>query len=261
MMTKRSPRATSSRVCSALGRRAGNLFKSGIALAGCVVWAAAVGPTWAQSSGVRHGMAQGQILAVSQEPGGATNAATATMPPDVLVKTVSSEVLDIIRSDQSIQSGNKKRVIDLVQDKVLPHFDFTRMTALAVGPGWRRASPEQQKQLVDAFRTLLVRTYSSGLGSYRNQTIEFMPLRASPDATDVVVRSEVKQASAQPIPIDYRMEKRSDGWKVYDVSIGGVSLVTTYRDSFGQEVRQHGIEGLIKTLAEKNKQLEESKQS
>ena len=180
------------------------------------------------------------------------------MPPDQLVKTVSGEVLDIIRKDREIQAGNQKKVIELVQDKVLPHFDFTRMTALAVGPGWRKATPEQQKLLIDQFRMLLVRTYSSGLSAYRNQVIEYKPLRANSGDTDVMVRSEVKQSSGQPVTIDYRMEKSQDGWKVYDVAIGGVSLVTTYRDSFGQEIRQHGIDGLIKALADKNRQLEQS---
>jgi len=188
--------------------------------------------------------------------GGAAPVSTQALAPDVLVKTVSSEVLDIIRSDKDIQSGDQRKVMELVKDKVLPHFDFARMTALAVGSGWRRATQPQQEQLIDEFRTLLVRTYSSGLSAYRNQTIDFKPLRMNQGDTEVLVRSEVKQPAGQPVTIDYRMAKTAEGWKVYDVAIGGVSLVTTYRDSFGQEVRQSGVDGLIKSLTDKNRQLE-----
>lgn len=176
--------------------------------------------------------------------------------PDVLVKSVTQEVLTIVRADKEIQSGNTRKTIALVEEKVLPHFNFTRMTALAMGPHWRKATPEQQKKLVEEFRTLLVRTYSSALTQYRNQTIEFKPLRMQPADTEAMVRSEVKQSGAEPIGIDYAMEKTAAGWKVYDVSVAGVSLVTTYRDSFASEVRNAGVDGLIKTLAEKNRQLE-----
>jgi len=176
--------------------------------------------------------------------------------PDVLVKSVSQEVLEIIRKDKDIQSGNTKKTIDLVETKVLPHFDFARMTALAMGPNWRRATPEQQKVLTDQFRTLLVRTYSTALSSYKNHTIDFKPLRSQPGDTDVIVRSEVKQPGQQAVSIDYSMEKTAANWKVYDVAVGGVSLVTTYRDTFTNEVRQGGIDGLIKSLGDKNRQLE-----
>jgi phospholipid transport system substrate-binding protein len=175
--------------------------------------------------------------------------------PDVLVKSVTQEVLAIVRADKEIQSGNTRKTIALVEEKVLPHFNFTRMTALAMGPNWRKATPEQQKQLVDQFRTLLVRTYSSALTQYRNQTIDFKPLRMQPADNEVMVRSEVKQSGAEPIGIDYAMEKTAAGWKVYDVSVAGVSLVTTYRDTFASEVRNAGVDGLIKTLGEKNRQL------
>jgi len=178
------------------------------------------------------------------------------MAPDVLVKTVAQEVLDIVRSDKDIQSGQSKKTFDLVETKVLPHFNFRRMTALAVGPGWRRATPEQQQELIEQFKTLLVRTYSTGLSSYRNQVIEYKPLRAKPTDTEVIVRSEVRQSGQQPVTIDYSMEKTPDSWKAYDVAIGGVSLVTTYRDSFTAEIRANGIDGLIKSLTEKNHQLE-----
>ncbi len=174
--------------------------------------------------------------------------------PEVLVKSVASEVLDIIKSDKEIQAGNQKRVVDLAEEKVLPHFNFARMSALAMGPSWRRATPEQQKQVVDQFRTLLVHTYSSGLAAYKNQVIDYKPMRSKPADTEVIVRSEIKQSGAQSIPIDYNMEKTEKGWKVFDLAIGGVSLVTTYRETFSQEVRANGIDGLIKTLVEKNKQ-------
>ncbi|MCC6611480.1 MAG: ABC transporter substrate-binding protein [Burkholderiales bacterium] len=175
--------------------------------------------------------------------------------PDVLVKRVADEVLDIVRKDKEIQAGDRAKTIALVEEKVLPHFNFTRMTALAMGINWRKASPEQQKLLVTEFRTLLVRTYSTALTNYRDQTIEYKPLRAQPQDTDVTVRSQVRQAGAEPIAIDYSLEKTDAGWKVYDVSVGGVSLVTTYRDTFAQEVRKAGVDGLIKTLGEKNRQL------
>jgi phospholipid transport system substrate-binding protein len=176
--------------------------------------------------------------------------------PDALVKGISNEVLEIIRKDKDIQSGNTKKIVDLVETKVLPHFNFTRMTAYAVGVNWRRASPEQQKLLVEEFRTLLVRTYSTALSSYKNQVIDFKPLRAQAADTEVKVRSEIKQSGAQAVTIDYTMEKTSSGWKVFDVEVGGVSLVANYRETFTNEIRSAGIDGLIKTLSSKNKQLE-----
>ncbi len=178
------------------------------------------------------------------------------LAPDVLVQTVTSEVIGIIKQDKEIQGGDTRKTIALVEQKVLPHFDFTRMTALAMGANWRRATPEQQKLLVEQFRMLLVRTYSTALTAYRDQTIEFRPLRAQPGDTEVTVRSEVRQSGTQPVTIDYSMARTNDGWKVYDVSVGGVSLVTTYRESFAAEVRNAGVEGLIKSLADKNRQLE-----
>jgi phospholipid transport system substrate-binding protein len=176
--------------------------------------------------------------------------------PDALVKNVSSEVLDIIRNDPDIQRGSMRKTIALVEEKVLPHFDFQRMTALAMGPSWRKATPQQQAQLVDQFRTLLVRTYSFALVAYRDQTLDFKPLRMQPTDTETVVKSEVRQPGQQPVSIDYTMQKADDSWKVYDVAVGGVSLVTTYRDTFNAEVRQGGVDGLIKSLADKNRQLE-----
>jgi phospholipid transport system substrate-binding protein len=197
----------------------------------------------------------GSILIASLVPL-APAAAQQAQAPDTLVKTVTQEVLDVIRQDKDIQSGNTKKTIALVEQKVLPHFNFMRMTALAMGINWRKATPEQQKLLVDEFRTLLVRTYSTALSAYRNQTIEFKPLRAQPSDTDVMVRSEVRQSGTEPVSIDYSMEKTASDWKVYDVAVGGVSLVTTYRDTFANEVRTGGIDGLIKSLTDKNRQLE-----
>jgi phospholipid transport system substrate-binding protein len=184
-----------------------------------------------------------------------TPAAAQDTVPDALVKRVADEVLEIVRRDKEIQAGNREKTIALVEEKVLPHFNFTRMTALAMGINWRKASPEQQKLLVEEFRTLLVRTYSTALTNYRDQKIEYKPLRAKPSDTDVTVRSQVRQAGAEPIAIDYSLEKTDAGWKVYDVAVAGVSLVTTYRDTFAQEVRKAGVDGLIKTLGEKNRQL------
>jgi phospholipid transport system substrate-binding protein len=183
-------------------------------------------------------------------------AAAEDNPPDVLVKTVTNDVLAIVREDKDIRSGSTKRAIELVEQKVLPHFNFTRMTQLAVGRDWRQASPEQQAQLVAEFKALLVRTYSNALTGYRNQVIAFKPARYQPADTDVIVRTEVKQPGAQPVSIDYSLSKEGDGWKVYDVVVANVSLVTNYRDSFAAEVRNGGIDGLIKSLQARNKSLE-----
>jgi phospholipid transport system substrate-binding protein len=177
----------------------------------------------------------------------------ADQAPDALVKEVTNDVLTIVRQDAAIQSGDTSRAIDLVEQKVLPHFDFRRMTMLAVGRDWRQASPDQQALLVTEFKTLLVRTYSNALTQYRNQVINFKPLHAAADDTDVQVRTEVKQPGATPVQIDYALEKGDAGWKVYDVVVGGVSLVTNYRSSFAQQIRTGGIDGLIKTLQAKNR--------
>ncbi len=175
--------------------------------------------------------------------------------PDVLVKNVTNEVLEIIRKDKDIRSGSTKRAIELVEQKVLPHFNFAHMTALAVGRDWRQATPEQQKALIDEFRTLLVRTYSNSLTAYKDQTVDFRPFKMNPGDSDVVVKTQVNQPGGKPITIDYSLEKTPQGWKVYDVVVGGVSLVTNYRDSFAQEVRANGIDGLIKALQAKNRSM------
>lgn len=173
--------------------------------------------------------------------------------PDALVRGVTNDVLDIVRKDKDIQSGNTRKAVELAEAKVLPHFNFSHMTALAVGKDWRQASLAQQKTLVDEFRTLLVRTYSKALTEYRNQNIEFKPLKMQAADTDVTVRTVVSQPGGKPVQIDYNLEKIDRGWKVYDISVAGISLVTNYRGSFTQEVSAGGIDGLIAALRAKNK--------
>lgn len=174
--------------------------------------------------------------------------------PDVLVKSTAQDVLAIIKQDKEIQSGNSKKVLDLVEAKVLPHFDFNRMARLAVGRHWPKATPAQQQALTGEFRTLLVRTYSNSLSSYKNQVIDYKPLKLLPEDTDVTVKTVVNQPGGLPIPIDYSLEKTANGWKVYDVAVDNVSLVTNYRTSFSSEIQSKGIDGLIKTLSDKNRQ-------
>ena len=177
--------------------------------------------------------------------------------PDALVKSISQEVIAVLKQDKDIQAGDPKKVEALIETKVLPHFNFTRMTQIAMARNWRLATPEQRKELTSEFKTLLVRTYSTALSNYRDQQIDYKPLRAKPEDVEVTVRSEVKQSgSSQPVAIDYEMEKTPNGWKVYDVKVGGVSLVTTYRDTFASEVKERGVDGLIKSLAAKNRQSE-----
>ena len=175
--------------------------------------------------------------------------------PDVLVKTVTLEVVDLITKDKEIKSGNRAKLIDLIEAKVLPHFNFPSMTALAMGQNWNKANADQKKRLTDEFRTLLVRTYASALAAYSEQKFDFRPLRAKPTDTDVTVNVRVLQPGAQPVTIDYSMEKTAAGWKVYDVMVGGVSLVANYRTEFATTVRDSGIDGLIKTLQAKNQSL------
>ncbi len=176
-------------------------------------------------------------------------------PPDGLVRVVTEDVIASIKQDADIKAGNTRKAVALVEQKVLPHFDFRRMTALAMGTHWRKATPEQQNAIIDEFRVLLVHTYSSALSNYRDQVIDTRPLRASPAATDVVVRSIVKQPGTEPITIDYSMQRIGSDWKVYDITVVGVSLVLTYRDTFATEVRNGGVDGLIKSLARKNREL------
>jgi phospholipid transport system substrate-binding protein len=178
--------------------------------------------------------------------------ALAQEAPDVLVKRVSQDTIAIIKSDPKVQAGDQQRVREVVETKLLPYFDFERITALAMGRNWRQATLEQQKQLTEQFRQLLVRTYSGALAQYRDQTMDYKPLRADAGATDVTVRTEVMRSGQAPVQIDYAMVKEDTGWKVYDVVVAGVSLVTNYRDEFNAQIKSGGVDGLLKTLQAKN---------
>lgn len=175
------------------------------------------------------------------------------LAPDTLAKSVTDEVLTLIRADKDIQSGNQKKVLELVEAKVLPHFSFPRMTQLAMGKNWRDANAEQQKRLVGEFRALLVRTYTTAFTQYKNQVVEYKPVRMAAGDTEVVVQSQIKQNSGPPVAVDYSMEKTDAGWKVYNLKIEGVSLIENYRNTFNTEVQKNGVDGLIATLAQKNR--------
>jgi len=188
----------------------------------------------------------------------ATALAAKDEPPDVLAKRTTEEVLTIIRQDSEIKH-NRKKLFALIDAKVLPHFDFTHMTRLAVGRHWSGATPQQQQDLVREFRTLLVRTYSTALTNYKNQKVVFKPLHMQPGETDVTIKTESIQSGEKPIPIDYMMEKSPAGWKVYDIAVDNVSLITNYRSSFSSEINKNGVEGLIKVLKNKNQTSEAEK--
>lgn len=183
-----------------------------------------------------------------------SGAALAQVPeaPDVLIKRLSTEVLESIKTDKGIQGGDTSKVIALVDNKIMPNVNFARMTASAVGRSWRQATPEQQKRLQEEFKILLVRTYSGALSEVRDQTISMKPLRSAPEDTEVIVRSEVK-GRGDPIQLDYRMEKAATGWKIYDLNVLGIWLVETYRAQFAQEISASGVDGLVAKLAERNK--------
>ncbi len=178
--------------------------------------------------------------------------ALAQEAPDALVKRLAEEVIAQIKADKDLQAGNQAKVKQIIETKLVPNFDFTRMTSLAMGRNWRAATPEQQKQLTDQFRTLLVRTYSGALSNYRDNTMDYKPLRMNAGDTEVTVRTEVRRPGQASVQIDYSMAKTPDGWKAYDVIVAGVSLVTTYRDEFNDTIKSSGIDGLIATLAKKN---------
>ena len=178
--------------------------------------------------------------------------ASAAEAPDAMVKRLSTEVLDLIKADPAIKAGNIDRIMAVVDEKIMPNVNFTRMTSSAVGRHWRQATPEQQQRLQAEFKALLVRTYSGALGEVRDQTLSFKPLRMQPTDTEVVVRSEVR-GRGEPIQLDYRMEKSNDSWKIYDLNVLGLWLVETYRTQFAQEINAKGIDGLIESLAQRNK--------
>ncbi|TAN83546.1 MAG: ABC transporter substrate-binding protein [Gallionella sp.] len=172
--------------------------------------------------------------------------------PDALISTTVQEVLTIVKQDKDIQAGNQKKILELVDAKVLPHFDFTRMTQLAVGKHWRTATPEQKQALVTEFRNLLVRTYTKAFTVYRDQTVDVKPFKMAADAAEVTIKTTINKPGSPPIPVDYEMMKKADGWKAFDVTIEGVSMVTSYRGTFSSEIQEKGIDGLIKTLSNKN---------
>ncbi|MCB5207244.1 MlaC/ttg2D family ABC transporter substrate-binding protein [Methylovorus mays] len=183
---------------------------------------------------------------------GAMHLAVADVPPDVLVKSTADEVLAIVKKDKDIQAGDQKKIFALAEEKILPNFDFDRVSRMVLGKNWSRASKEQQDAFQKEFRSLMLRTYATALGKYRNQTINYKPLRADPTDKEVTVKTEIVQPGGQPIAVDYSLEKTGEAWKVYDIVIEGVSLVTNYRGQFSSEIRQSGMDGLIQKLADKN---------
>jgi phospholipid transport system substrate-binding protein len=185
---------------------------------------------------------------------GVAEATAQVVAPDVLVKKTSEEVLSIIRSDKEIRAGNTARISQLIEEKVAPHFDFNRMTRLAVGRPWREATPDQREALTREFRTLLVRSYSAAFTAYTGIAIEYRPHRMNAGDTETVVQTLIKlPGGAQPISVDYDMESSPEGWKVYDVRVAGASLIINYRNLFAQEIQAGGLDGLLKSLVEKNK--------
>jgi phospholipid transport system substrate-binding protein len=181
--------------------------------------------------------------------------AAAAEAPDVFVKRISTEILDAVKADKEIQAGNRNKIMSLVNTKILPYVDSEKMTQQAAGRFWRQATPDQQKRLSDEFRTLLVYTYAGALSQVDNQTVEFKPLRAEPGATDVEVRSQVNVSRGEPVTLNYRVAKGAQGWKIYDLNVMGAWLVETYKGTFTSQINKGGIDGLIKTLADRNAQL------
>lgn len=178
------------------------------------------------------------------------------LAPDALARSVTDEVISILRTDKDLQAGSQKKARDLIETKIAPHFNFSSMTRLALGKNWSAATPEQRKALTGEFRALLVQTYTASLTAFKDQKIEYRPLKLAPDDTDVLVRSLVKSSGGgDPVQVDYGMEKTDEGWKVYNVKIGGISLVENYRGTFNTEIQKSGVDGLIKTLREKNRSL------
>ena len=173
--------------------------------------------------------------------------------PDQLVRMTVDRIIEIVKSDKAIQAGDMKRILEVAETHASPHFDFVRMTRLAMGANWKQANPSQQEELVRQFRALLLRTYAVALKEYRNQVIDVRPLKIPAGSTDVQVKTVVNQPGAQAIPIDYDMERTPQGWKVYDVTIGGVSLVVNFRSSFDAEIRKSGVDGLVRSMVERNR--------
>jgi len=173
--------------------------------------------------------------------------------PDALIRRISEEVLEAMRADPELRAGNPAKVVPFVDEKILPHFDFARATQIAMGPSWRGATPGQREALTREFRALLVRTYTAAVADSRDSEVVVSPQRARPSDTEVTVRSQVKRPGEQPATIEYEMEKTASGWKIFDLRIEGISLMGTYRTAFAEEVRNHGVDGLILTLSGKNR--------
>jgi phospholipid transport system substrate-binding protein len=190
---------------------------------------------------------------------GARAQTTAAEAPDALIKTLTADVLDSIRSDPSLQAGDVSKLNQLVDSKILPHVNFEKMTRLAVGRGWREATPEQRQALTREFRALLVRTYAGAVAQIKDHQVQMRPFRAAPGDTDVLVRSQVAASRGEPIQLDYRLEKEEKGWKIYDVNVAGVWLVENYKSIFASEISKNGVDGLVKMLTERNKSLEAKK--
>ena len=191
----------------------------------------------------------------------ATQIRAADVGPDELVKNTTLEVISVIKQDKDIQAGDRAKIYALVEEKVLTHFDFRRMSQLAMGKNWRQATPEQQDAIIKEFRSLLVRTYAVSLSQYRDQKIEIKPTKLEPNAKDATVKSLFIQSGREPVTVDYLMYKIPAGWKVFNITVEGVSLVENYRSTFNEQVRKNGIDGLIQTLAERNKEAEANKNS
>ena len=182
-----------------------------------------------------------------------SSASFAIEAPDELVKRTAEDVLATVKSDADIQAGNQEKIFALTEEKILPNFNFDKVSRLVLGKNWTKATPEQKTAFQAEFRTLLIRTYATALSKYKNQTIEYKPLRMAEGANTASVKTAIVQPGGQPIAVDYALEKKADAWKVYDIVIEGVSLVTNYRGQFAQEIRQNGLDSLIKKLSDKNK--------
>lgn len=183
----------------------------------------------------------------------AVGVANAQIAPDALVKQTADDVLTIIKNDKDIQSGNQQKLYAVVEEKILPNFDFDRVCRMVLGKNWKAATPEQQASFQKEFRSLLLRTYSNALSKYQDQVIEYKPMRFEPDAKNVNVKTQILQKGGQPVQVDYSLVKGENGWKVYDIIIESVSLVTNYRSQFSNEIRQNGLDSLNTKLADKNK--------
>ena len=199
----------------------------------------------------------GAVILLSTLLSAPTTWGAAVTGPDTLVDNTAQEVLTIIRQDKGIKSGKKTRLLNLVEAKILPHFDFNHMTRLAMGKNWSKAAPQQQQEIANQFRTLLVRTYYKALSVYSDHKIKVTPIKDIAGNTNVTVKTQaIKNNGHHTVPINYSMEKTSNGWKVYDITVAGISLVINYRGSFNSQIRRGGIEGLLKTLSDKNRKLD-----